>query len=145
MDNSKPAYKATQNARGCLGIFVFCFTAFLSAIFIFSGSFVFNIIGYLLTLLVIASLYSIIQNDKWVFCVEEEKVYWNYSRWPNETGELSINDISNIIIDDCEGKIVFTFKDKSEKNIKLIGYGYKLKEFFKKYYQQIELEYIEDT
>ena len=145
MDKEIESYKATQKTRSCLGLFSLTFIIFLSGLFILVNDLIFNVIGYLLIILIIGGFYSLIQNDIWVLSIDDHIISWDYSRWPNDKGEIHINDLNKIRINDFTGKLTFYFKSGNLKTVNLTGFGFNLVKYLRKNYPKLELEYKEDT
>jgi hypothetical protein len=138
-------YRISQNGRDAYPILATAFTAALALTFLFISHWSMKALGAGLVFFALSGAYAFLKGEKWTLGIENGVFSWSYDRWPKSTGRIDLKTVSCVVVDDCSGAVLFTFKDGQTRKVKLLGRGEPLKDYLRQHFPTVAVEFVEGT
>lgn len=143
MSKVHPTFTQQQGGRSLFTILTTVFVIFLALCFASTQELVFVVVSVFLGFLACSCLYTIGTNEVWKMTIERGFLSWSYPRWPRSSGCIDLDGVRSMLIDDGSGKVLIISDDDQSQTVRLIGYGFKLRDFIRSYFPHIIITHIE--
>ncbi|MGC3991685.1 MAG: hypothetical protein QM796_18740 [Chthoniobacteraceae bacterium] len=145
MSNSPAPFTYVQKGRSVSMVMITLFVTAMAAIFFLTRDVVFMVLGVAFCGLALSGFYAFIKGETWSLQIEDGLFSWSYARWPRSSGTINLQEVLEVVVDDCSSRLTFTFPDGRRQKIHLIGNAAGLRNYLVANYPHLRVKFVEGT